>query len=207
MRPQYVRRVRLRFDGLIAGMGTESGTRLVVGMWARSPFGPIVDAMIETGDGHRVLVAPSAEVAAFIAATYAFDEVRTERTELRLTPHGATVTSTSLQLTVQVGPRTAVGWLLSAIPPAVARSPLWCGAIDPFARVLRPGVRTVGTAGGGRREYYCAVDEHALTRVDAAWEGTPLGSLTPVAPPVRFGFGSSPRRPSLVRVTTLIDIP
>ena len=40
---------RLRFDGLIAGIGTAAQTRLVVGLWARTPFGPIVDVMVETG--------------------------------------------------------------------------------------------------------------------------------------------------------------
>src|SRR5664279_3281856 len=29
----------LQFDGAIAGMGTASGTRLVVGMWPLSPYG------------------------------------------------------------------------------------------------------------------------------------------------------------------------
>jgi hypothetical protein len=30
------------------------------------------------------------------------------------------------------------------------------------------------------------------------------GGLAPVDPPVRFGFGSTPRTPALVRVVTLI---
>ena len=68
-------------------------------------------------------------------------------------------------------------------------------------------MRTVGSAGSGRREYYCARDEHALQQVEATWDGEPLGALRPVSPPVRFGFGSSPRRPAIVRVTTIIDVP
>jgi hypothetical protein len=46
------------FDGWIAGLGTTSGTRIVLGHWPRSPFGPISDVMLERGDGHRLLVAP-----------------------------------------------------------------------------------------------------------------------------------------------------
>ncbi len=69
-----------RFDGAIAGLGTASGTRLVVGMWPVSPFGPIADLMIERPDGHRLLIAPEQPVADFIAATYRFDEVRVEPT-------------------------------------------------------------------------------------------------------------------------------
>ena len=37
----------LTFDGAIAGMGTASGTRLVVGMWPLSPYGSVTDVMIE----------------------------------------------------------------------------------------------------------------------------------------------------------------
>ena len=58
----------LRFDGAIAGVGTASGTRLVLGMWPVSPFGPIVDVMIEEPAGHRVLVAPDADVAGWLDA-------------------------------------------------------------------------------------------------------------------------------------------
>jgi len=61
------------FDGWIAGLGTTSGTRIVLGHWPRSPFGPISDVMLERPDGHRLLLAPSAPVGEFIAATYSFD--------------------------------------------------------------------------------------------------------------------------------------
>ncbi|OMQ14701.1 hypothetical protein A7K94_0214710, partial [Modestobacter sp. VKM Ac-2676] len=67
---------RLRFDGWILGTGTTSGTRLVVGHWPRSPLGPVSDVMVERPDGHRILLAQTAELAAFVAATYTFDEVR-----------------------------------------------------------------------------------------------------------------------------------
>lgn len=66
---------RLRFDGWIAGVGTSSGTRLVVGHWPRSPFGAFSDVMIEHPDGERVLLAPSRRIADFVAATYRFDRI------------------------------------------------------------------------------------------------------------------------------------
>jgi hypothetical protein len=34
-----------------------------------------------------------------------------------------------------------------------------------------------------------------------------LGALADVDPPVRFGFGSTPRFPALVRVTTTVWLP
>jgi hypothetical protein len=194
-----------RFDGAIAGVGTTTGTRAVLGMWPDSPFGPFVDAMIERPDGRRILIAPRPDVAEFVAATYRFDEIRVETTTLRIAGRTWSLRSRSLTVEFDVGRRTVIGVLLWLVPRGIARSRWWCRAIDPVARRLRQGVRTVGTAGGGRQEFYCALDEHAVTRVRAILDGADLGSLRAVAPPVRFGFGSTPRRPSLVRVTTLVD--
>jgi hypothetical protein len=163
------------------------------------------DAMVEQPDGHRVLVAPSAEIGDFIAATYRFDEVSVERTTLRIDGNSWTFSSASLHVTVSLGRATTVGVLLSLVPRAIARSRPWCELIDPIARRLRPGVRTVGTAGGGRREWYCALGERKIAAARVRWRGTDLGSLRPIDPPVRFGFGSTPRVPSWVRVTTFVE--
>jgi hypothetical protein len=66
------------------------------------------------------------------------------------------------------------------------------------------GVRTRGTAGGGRREWYSAQDMHRIKAVSARFDGVDLGDLRPVDPPVRFGFASTPEEPSLVRVLSRI---
>jgi hypothetical protein len=197
----------LRFDGAIAGIGTASGVRLVAGLWPRSPFGSIADVMIERADGSRILLAPTREAATFIAATYRFDEVRVEPTELRIDGRRWRVSSPSLELRLDVGRRTALGQLLLLVPPPLARARWWARLLDPIARRVLRGVRTVGTAGGGRREYYAALDEHRVVAVQAALDGEPLGALRDVTPPVRFGFGSTPSRPSLVRVTTTVFLP
>ena len=65
-------------------------------------------------------------------------------------------------------------------------------------------MRTAGTARAGRREYYGAVDQHAVVGAAGTWEGTDLGSLAAVDPPVRFGFGSTPKHPAVTRITTTI---
>jgi hypothetical protein len=93
---------------------------------------------------------------------------------------------------------------LGAAPRGLATAPTWISAIDVVARRVLPGVRTRGSAGQGRREYYAALDQHALTGARISWEGADQGGLAPVDPPVRFGFGSTPRTPSLVRVVTLV---
>ena len=66
---------RARFHGQIAGVGSTSGVRVVIGRWDASPLGAFADVMLEQPDGHRVLLAPSTAVAEFVADTYVFDEV------------------------------------------------------------------------------------------------------------------------------------
>lgn len=194
-----------RFDGEIAGLGTTAGTRIVLGMWRESPFGTIADAMIERADGHRVLLAPSTEVGDFVSATYRFDEVRIETVGLFVDGPARTFVSDSLTVRFEVGDRTGVGRLLTLVPRRLAHARWWCRLTDPVARLVRRGVRTVGTAGNGRREYYCATDEHRVTAVTARLDGDDLGVLRPVSPPVRFGFASTPPDPAVVEVTTWID--
>ena len=85
-----------------------------------------------------------------------------------------------------------------------AVSPRWIAAIDAVARRVLPGVRTVGSAGGGRTEYYGARDLHRVVHAAVTFDGRDQGALARVSPPVRFGFGSTPSAPSLVRITTLV---
>jgi hypothetical protein len=160
--------------------------------------------MVETADGHRVLVAPSCAVAAFIEATYTFDEVRLEPITVTSGRESWHVESPSLLLDLTVGGRMPLGRLLRAVPPRVASSPVWATAVDPVARVALRGVRTRGTALTGRREYYGATDLHAVTGLDGTFDGEPLGALAAVDPPCRFGFSSTPARPSVTSVVTTV---
>ncbi len=195
---------RQRFDGAIAGIGTTSGTRIVIGMWPRSPLGSFTDVMLERPDGHRVLLAPDERVVEFVSATYNFDEtVVCEVTRGREGGHWW-VRAGGLRVEFEVGRRTGLGSLLRLVPQAVATQPWFTAAIDPIARVVLRGVRTKGSAAAGRIEYYAALDQHRIVAAEASWEGSPLGTLTPVEPPVSFGFGSTPTAPSIVRIVTTI---
>ncbi|GGL37171.1 hypothetical protein H9L10_15275 [Phycicoccus endophyticus] len=195
---------RGRFRGRIAGVGSTSGVRVVVGRWQESPFGGFADAMVERADGHRVLLAPTEQVADLVATTYTFDEVRLEPVAVEDAPGGWRIASPSLDLSLEVGRRTALGRLLRVLPRPVAESPGFATAADPVARVVLRGVRTRGTARAGRREYYGATDVRAVTALRGSFEGSDLGRLAPVDPPCRFGFSSTPRRPSVTSVTTTI---
>ncbi|MFY9805635.1 MAG: hypothetical protein WCC38_00535 [Pseudonocardiaceae bacterium] len=209
MVPRSVRPVtalRWRFDGEIAAFGTASGHRIVIGRWLRSPFGPVNDVMIEAPDGTRLLIAPSDEIARFVASTYRFDSVDVTPVEVIRRPGRLEVAAGRLQANLIVGRRGWLGLLLRAVPRAVATAPAWAALLDPVARAVFPGVRTRGSAGAGRREWYGAWDLHPLVSVTASWQRTDLGAMADVCPPVRFGFGSTPRRPSIVRLTTTVQL-
>ncbi len=197
---------RLRFDGWIAGVGTSSGTRLVVGHWPRSPFGAFSDVMVEHPDGERVLLAPTRRIADFVAATYRFDRIEVAPVTVTAAGDRLLVEAGPLRLRLRTGRRTALGLLLSAVPAPLVRSPVWAALCDVPARLLMPGVRTLGRAGPGRREWYGARDLRPVVAADAELDGADLGALAPLDPPVAFGFGSAPRRPSLVRVTTTVEL-
>ena len=194
----------LRFRGEIAGFGTTSGHRVVVGRWPSSPFGPFADVMHEAPGGVRTLLAPSGRVAEFVAGTYTFDRVVVVPVTADRSADRLGVEAGDLVADLTTGTRTRLGWALRAVPPPVARAAWWCALIDPVARRVVRGVRTHGTAGNGRHEWYGATDQHRIVAVRATLDGVDLGALADVWPPVRFGFGSAPRRPSVVAVTTTV---
>ena len=193
-----------RFDGFIAGLGTAAGVRLVVGHWPRSPFAPFTDVMVERADGHRLLLAPTTAVAEFVAGTYRFDEVRVGPVTARTDGVHWRVEAPPLALSFSTGGRAPLGRLLRLVPRALAVRPGWIATVDVVARLVLPGVRTRGSAGADREEFYGALDLHRIDAAGATWDGADLGPLAPVDPPVRFGFGSTPRSPSLTRVVTLV---
>lgn len=205
-RGRATRTVRLRFDGWIAGMGTSSGTRIVLGRWERSPFGPFSDVMLDRVNGERLLLAPTPETAGFIAGTYHFDAVRVVPVRVSVAAGTWTITAGALDLRFTVGRRGPLGLVLRAVPGALTRRPAWSALMDVPARLLLPGVRTRGSAGAGRREWYGARDLRPIGAVSADFEGEDLGVMAPVEPAVRFGFGSVPRKPGVTRVTTTVEL-
>ena len=141
------------FDGWIAGLGTSEGTRVVIGRWTSSPWGPFVDAMVERSDGHRVLLAPTVQVADFVATTYRFDEVQVVPVRLSARPRTWDLIAGPLTAGLEVGGPTIEGRALGILPRALVRSRAFAVAADPVVRLVMPGVRTRGrrTAGGPRR--------------------------------------------------------
>lgn len=102
-------RHRSRFTGAIAGLGTASGIRIVVGRWSQTPWGPFSDVMVERSDGHRLLLAPDERVAGFVQSTYSFDEVVRTPVLVEDTASGWHVETDQLDAKLGLGGRTALG--------------------------------------------------------------------------------------------------
>jgi hypothetical protein len=199
------RRNREQFTGWIAGVGADSGHRVVIGHWRTSPYGVVTDVMVEDPAGHRTLYAPTQQLAEFLSAVYGFHDVQVASCHARRWGPRWRVQAGPLQLSFTIGRRTLLGWLLWVMPAPLARTPWWVGLLDPAASRLLPGVRTRGRTRDGRRQWYGAQDLHPIIAADATLHGRDLGALRAVHPPVGFGFGSVPGRPSLVHLTTIIE--
>ena len=193
-----------RFEGRIAGLGSTSGVRVVVGSWQRTPWGEFSDVMVEDPTGHRVLLAPDAPVAELLEQTYTFDEVVTGPVQVVGQGRVARVHGPNLDLGFTVGGRTLLGGLLGLVPRRLATSSRWLSLIDPAAGMILTGVRTKGAARAGRTECNGAYALHRIDCVFGTWRGTDLCTLAPVDPPVRFGFGSTPRQPVVTSLVTTI---
>lgn len=198
---------RWSFAGEICGFGTTNGHRVVVGNWHGSPLGSFADVMHESPDGVRTLLAPNERVATFVEETYVFDVVRLVDVTVERGHDHLRVRAGPVRADVLIGRRTTMGRLLAAIPNRLATSPAWCRLVDPIARATMPGVRTRGRAGGHRVESYGATDVRRITSVECTIDGLDAGSLADVDPPVRFGFSSTPRTPSIVQIVTTVDEP
>jgi hypothetical protein len=198
---------RVTFTGHIAGVGTGAGVRMVVGSWLESPFGRFADVMVETADGQRILLAPSDEVAEFVSATYEFDSIEIGPVDVHHTPDGFSVVAPGLAVDGRLGGPAPFDGLLRLVPGRLATAPAWLRTINPVAARLIQGVRTAGSAGNGRREYYGVRRSRLIAAVEGTFRGVDLKGVAPLDPPVRFGFSSAPSTPQMVSVTTTIDLP
>jgi hypothetical protein len=191
------------FAGEICGVGSTLGVRVVIGRWPVSPFGPVADAMVEDAAGRRVFIAQDQALATYVSSIYSFDDVIVAPVDCERSPDRLVFGGGPLRLDVTLGRRDLLGWGLHAVPHRVALNETWLTCTDMVARRLLRGVRTRGTTPGGT-ELYAATDRHRVTAIDGSWYDTDLGDLGEVDPPVRFGFSSTPRRPSIVEVTTIV---
>jgi hypothetical protein len=169
-----------------------------------SPFGPFADVMVELASGQRILLAPDAAIAEFVAGTYSFDEIRLVEVAAACDGGDLVVEAGPLSIRARLGARSLLGYPAALLPRRWAVHPRWLRAINPFAALLSPGVRTAGSARDGRREFYGVTDLRRIDSAVVAWDGTDAGGLAPIRPPVRFGFSSVPSRPGIATVQTTV---
>lgn len=193
------------FTGRIAGLGSTSGVRVVIGRWDESPLGPFADVMLQDGDGRRFLLAPRDDVAEYVAAVYAFDDVVIGPVEVYGNRAWA-ATAPGLELTFVRGTRRREAALLRAVPPGLRDREWWARTTSPVAAALMPGVRLHGSAGGDRTEWYAASDLYSIASASGHWRGADLGALADLRPPATFGFSSTPRVPTITTVTSHVRV-
>jgi hypothetical protein len=178
----------------------------VVGCWQESPYGAFADVMLAQADGTRRLLAPTDQIAAFVAGTYSFDVVEVVPVVVHRAAQAVSVEAGELAVSYDVGRRTPLGRALRLVPGRLATAPAWCRVTDPVARGVLRGVRTRGSAGAGRVETYGATDHHAVDALRGTWRGRDLGALAPVLPEPGFGFGSTPPAPSVTTLVTTVRL-
>jgi hypothetical protein len=147
MRSPLARREQERFSGWIAGLGTASGHRLVVGHWPTSPFGMVTDVMVEDPGGHRTLYAPTPQLAAFLGAAYRFDDVQVVPCSARRSGPDWMVQAGPLQLSFTIGRRTSWAGCCGRSPPRWPEPPGgWACWTSPPAGCYPGSARAAGPA-------------------------------------------------------------
>lgn len=198
-------------EGAITGAAFTSGEAVVVGTWARSPFGQFVDVMWRRPDGTRILLAPCAEVAIYVAGLYSFDEVSVVPIRGGLTGAQVSVWAGPLAFHARLAAQEWRSWLFALRPRFLRRSPAWITVEDRLARPFvgrllggGAGVRAAGIAPGGQQEYYGADDWRRIATARLTVDNVDAGDMGDF--PADFGVGLSafPTIPSSVRVGTLI---
>ena len=189
---------RVSMEGSIISAGFDSGDRVVVGHWSKTPLGPLTDVMWADPDGVRTLFVPSHEAAEFIGGVYAFDRTV-------VTPFHVDATDDRLRL--RFADRTVEFEARRGISVPIHR-PAWFTRFveGPIARWLL-GVETYGTSPTGVREWYRASRWRPLRQARASVAGQWLGTMARVEPAVEFGFSEPPARPSWVGVRPLLEYP
>lgn len=185
--------------GTITTLAFARGDTVVVGAWESGPLGPMRDVMWVRPDGHRVLLAPDTQTAAFVAAIYDFDEVVIAPVTLRVDGHEHDLRAGPLHLRYAVAP-----WRVPV--PGSGRSWFVRWVQGPVARLLL-GVRTHGTSPTGVREWYRAAHVRRVVHASASLDGSTLGPLARRPGPVRVGPSEPPPFVSEVRLSTVLEDP
>ena len=184
------------FDGRISSCGFSSGDRIVVGDWQKSPLGPFTNVMWAKPDGTRVLLSPSKEHADYVSTLYNFEEVYVVPIVVNRDRRGADIVADSLKISLQW--KRGIGIPFSRPRWFIATIEQW------FAGVVF-GTKTHGITCNGLREWYCIYNLSSIKRAEASCNGQDLGAISKFEVDACFGFSEPPKKPSSVRVRSMIE--
>ena len=183
------------FDGRISSCAFQSGDRIVVGDWEKSPLGAFTNIMWARPDGTRVLLSPSERHADYVSELYTFEETRIVPISIKRTKKSVSITTDELEIRYSWGrsislPIPRPRWFISTVEYL-------------FARAIF-GTRTFGRTRNGRKEWYCVKGIAWINKAEAKHNGNSLQEMGPFCTESCFGFSDPPKRPSSVRVRSMI---
>ncbi len=185
--------------GTISSVGFESGDRFVVGVWRESPVGALADVMWARPDGTRILLAPDAGAAEFVASVYRFDDVRVVDFVVRAAD-GRRLDLVAGGLELELAARRGVS--LGVVRPAWFTQRVE----GPIAKRVM-NVVTYGTSPTGVEEWYRASSFRLVESASGRLDGVDLGERRPIEPGLGVGFSEPPRWPSIVSVQPRLRAP
>ena len=147
-------------------------------------------------DGTRVLLSPSEEHADYVSALYNFEEVHVVPIDVNRQRRGIDIVADSLNVSFEwkrgIGiPFSRPKWIISTIEQWVA------GAVF--------GTKTHGLTCNGLREWYCIYNLSSINHAKASYEGEDLGVVSKFEVDACFGFSEPPKKPSSVRLRSMIE--
>lgn len=182
--------------GTISSVAFDSGDQFVIGCWAETPVGPLVDVMWRDPSGRRSLIVPSDVAAGYVTSIYEFDTV--DVTPLRVESDGRDTVVESDQLSLKL----FGGWI-RRVPSR--RSRWFTERIEaPIARRLM-NVEVYGVSPLGVREWYQSSGWTWVRRGEGALLGQDLGEMAQIDHQMDVGFSNPPARPSVVSIRVLLD--
>jgi hypothetical protein len=185
------------FEGRITSCGFDSGDRIVIGLWEKSPFGSFADIMWARPDGTKILIAPNEKIGEYIDSLYEFDEIRIEEIKIQRNRKEIIFNCTDIQCQFNWG---------NEISFLVKRRPLWfVSTIEYFFGWLIFRTKTHGKTKNGRKEWYVVDKISRLKKAKAKISGKDLGRYTKFSPKANFGFSDPPKMPASVIVRSHIE--
>ena len=184
------------FEGRITSAGFDSGHRLVIGDWMKSPLGKFTNVMWARPDGSRVLLSPSIEHANYVSELYNFEEVKIVEMRIKRSRKGLDIRTEEMSVRMTWGASFAIPiwgplWVISTIEAIFAR--------------LFFGTKTFGITRNGRREWYSVRSISRLLTAEAEMGGESLGNKGRFISTACFGFSEPPSIPTSIGLKTYIE--